>query len=97
MQLSFTGKNIEITPALKTITEKKLSTLEKHFSHISKINIVLHIENVTQIAEATAIVNGTDIHARAESDDMYHAIDMMVDKLLTQVTKHKEKIIDSHR
>lgn len=97
MKLTFTGKNIEITPALKALTEKKLHTLENHFERVTQINVVLHIENVTQIAEATAHMNGIEIHAKAESDDMYNAIDLMIDKLTTQIVKHKEKIIDSHR
>jgi ribosome hibernation promoting factor len=97
MKLTFTGKNLEITPALKSLTEKKLQALEKHFERINQINVVLHIENVTQVAEATAHMNGAEIHAKAESNDMYNAIDIMIDKLTTQIVKHKEKLIDSHR
>ena len=97
MQLNFVGRNIEITPAIKSFTTEKLSPLEKRYSHINHINIVLHIENVTHIAEGTVHVNGTEIHATAKDDDMYKAIEALADKLLGQVTKYKEKIIEQHR
>ncbi len=95
MQIHFTGRNIEVTPALKTFTEEKMTRLS-HRNTLSKINVVFHVENVTHIAEATIHLNGSDIHASAKADDMYAAIDMLVDKLAGQITKHKEKHSD-HR
>jgi putative sigma-54 modulation protein len=97
MQLHFTGKNIDLTEALKSFVTEKFQPLEKRYSRITNVYVVLHIENVTQIAEATVHVNGTELHAKAESKDMYQAIELLVDKLLGQITKYKEKVIDSHR
>lgn len=91
MQLNFTGRNIEVTPALKSFAEEKLQRLERRDDSISKINIKFLIENVTHIAEADLHLKGTELHASAKADDMYTAIDLLVDKLLTQITKHKEK------
>jgi putative sigma-54 modulation protein len=97
MQLQLVGKNIEITPALKTFTSDKLKSLEKRFNQITTVNFVLLVEHKTQIAEATLHFDGTEIHASAKDDDMYKAIDQVIAKLMGQITKHKEKIIDSHR
>lgn len=97
MQINFTGKNIEITPALKTFATEKLQHIEKRYNRITQLNVVLHLENVTHIAEATLHMNGAEIHATGKSDDMYKAIEVLTDKLVDQVTKHKEKMIDSHR
>ena len=97
MQLHFVGKNIDVTPALKDYTAEKIKPLEKRYNHISNVNIVFHIENLTHIAEGTVHISGTEIHATAESDDMYASIDAMAEKLLGQITKHKEKIIEQHR
>lgn len=91
MQLNFTGRNIEVTPALKNFSEEKLQRLERRDDSISKINVKFEIENVTHIAEAELHLKGTELHASAKADDMYSAIDLLVDKLLTQITKHKEK------
>ena len=97
MQIQFFGKNIDVTPAMKTFATEKLSTLEKSFSRIQSINMTFHVEHNTQIAEATVHLDGTEIHAHAENDDMYQSIDMVVEKLLHQAIKHKEKMIDGRR
>jgi putative sigma-54 modulation protein len=88
MQLHFTGRNIEITPALKTFTEEKFQRINRHNAHINQVNIIFQIEHHTHVAEATLHLNGAEIHATAKTDDMYSAIDELVDKLLTQLTKH---------
>lgn len=97
MQLHFVGKNIDVTPALKSFTTDKFKPLEKRYSHITNVNVVFHVEHHSQIAEATVHFNGTEIHASATSEDMYKSIEALADKLLGQITKHKEKLIDSHR
>lgn len=96
MQLQITG-DIEITPAIKDFAEKKLAHLEKRYNHIGSIHMTLRVEHHTHIAEATVHLDGTEIHATAKEDDMYKAIEILSDKLLGQVTKHKDKMIDSHR
>ncbi|EKD73708.1 MAG: Sigma-54 modulation protein [uncultured bacterium] len=97
MQLNFTGRNnLIVTPALKTYTQEKLQRLERRHTQVQKINIVFHVENVTHIAEATAHIDGAEIHAAAKATDMYVAIDELVDKLIGQVTKYKEKL-SAHR
>ena len=91
MQLHFTGRNLEVTPALKTYTEDKFKRLEKRDETVTNVNVVFHLENVTHIAEATLHVNGAEIHASAKASDMYVAIDELIDKLVAQTTKLKEK------
>ena len=96
MQINFTGRNIEVTPALKTFTTEKLEKITNRFHNIHSIHMVFQVEKHVQTAEATVHINGTDLHAAAESDDMYTSIDKLMDILFTQVTKHKEKTAD-HR
>lgn len=95
MQLHFTGRNIEMTPALKTFASEKFQRLERRHADLN-IHLTFQVENVTHIAEATVHLDGVDIHAAAKSADMYSAIDELVDKLSGQITKHKEKLTD-HR
>ncbi len=91
MQLHFTGRNLEITPALKTFTQEKFERVERRDAAIQNVNVVFVVENLTHTAEATLHLSGTEIHASAKAADMYSAIDELVDKLLGQITKHKEK------
>ncbi|KTC90957.1 ribosome hibernation promoting factor [Fluoribacter dumoffii] len=92
MQINITGHHIDVTPALRAFTEEKLEKLERHFDHIKSINVVLNVEKLRQIAEATVHVNKGELHASAESEDLYAAIDSLIDKLERQLSKHKEKI-----
>ncbi len=96
MQINFTWRNLEATPALKSMTEEKLSRLQTRDHHINHINVTFQVEKTNQIAEATIHINGTDLHASATSTDMYSSLDLLIDKLMKQMTKHKEKNTD-HR
>ncbi|KTD08441.1 ribosome hibernation promoting factor [Legionella jamestowniensis] len=92
MQISFTGHNVEVTPALRAFTVDKFNKLDRHFDKITSVHVVFDIEKLSQIAEATIQVVKGELHARAESEDMYAAIDALIDKLDRQLIKHKEKI-----
>ncbi|MCC5013740.1 MULTISPECIES: ribosome hibernation-promoting factor, HPF/YfiA family [Legionella] len=92
MQINFTGHNVEVTPALKAFTEDKFTKLERHFDRITSIHVVFDVEKLSQIAEASILISKAKLHARAESEDMYVAINILVDKLDRQLIEHKEKI-----
>ena len=96
MQLSVTGHHIEVTGALRDYVGTKLARLERHFDNMTDIHCVLTVEKLAHKAEATIHVGGGTIHADAVEQDMYAAIDGLVDKLDRQVKKHKEKITDHH-
>ena len=92
MQINLTGHHVEITGALRDYVISKFERLERHFDHISNVHVILNVEKLAQIAEATLHVNGGELFANAEHEDMYAAIDALVDKLDRQMKKHKEKL-----
>lgn len=92
MQLNITGQNVEITDALREFINPKFAKLEQYFDRINQVYIVLKVEKVSHVAEATLHVNGGELHASAEAQDMYAAIDGLIDKLARQLTKHKDKL-----
>ena len=96
MQLSITGHHIDVTDALRDYVTQKLEKLERHYDHINNVHVVLCVEKLVQRAEATVHVNGGEVFADADSEDLYAAIDALTDKLNRQIIKHKEKIIDRH-
>ncbi len=96
MQISVTGHHIDITDSLRNYVNEKLEKLERHFDKVSNTHVILSIENVKHKAEATVHLSGNDIFADCIEDDMYAAIDGLVDKLDRQVKKHKEKLKDHH-
>ena len=92
MQINITGHHIELTDAIKTYATEKLSRLERHVDHINSISIILGVEKLRQKAEATLRIKGGELFANAEADDLYAAIDSLLDKLNRQLIKHKEKL-----
>lgn len=96
MQLSVTGHHLDITPALRSYVESKIEKLERHFDLVSDVHCVLTVEKLRHKAEAKVNVNGGQLYADATEDDMYAAIDGLVDKLDRQVRKYKEKLVDHH-
>lgn len=97
MQLNITGTNLKVTPALKSHAEEKFQLIESHFSEVKIVHLILHIENLEHVAEANLHFQGTDVNATARADDMYAAIDSLVDKIKGQLNKQKEKHIDAAR
>ncbi|MCK5723894.1 MAG: ribosome-associated translation inhibitor RaiA [Gammaproteobacteria bacterium] len=97
MQLNITGHHVEVTDSLKTYVAEKLERLEKHFDHVNNVHVILSVEKQRQKSEATVNVNGASLFADSTEEDMYAAIDSMVDKLDRQIKKHKEKLKDHHR
>lgn len=96
MQISLTGHHIDITQALRNYVDTKFERLERHFDQVTNVHVILSVEKVRQKAEATLHLNGADVFADSIQEDMYAAIDGLIDKLDRQVKKHKEKNT-SHR
>jgi putative sigma-54 modulation protein len=96
MQLTITGHHIDLTPALRNKVESKLAKLEKHFDNVTVVHCILTVEKLQHKAEATVHLSGGTLHADAVEEDMYAAVDALVDTLSRQVTKHKEKLTDHH-
>lgn len=92
MQINLSGHHIEITDPLRDFVNSKFAKLERHFESINNVQVTLTVEKLKQIAEAKLNVNGGEIFATSEHDDMYAAIDLLMDKLDRQLLKHKEKL-----
>lgn len=92
MQLDVTGHHIEVTAALKDYVENKFAKLERHFDHINHVHVILNVEKSQQIAEAKMNLPGAEVFASSEHENLYAAIDILIDKLDRQVIKHKDKL-----
>mgnify|MGYP000518197451 CR=1 FL=1 len=97
MNINITGQNIEVTDALRDLTMTKFKKVVRHFDHITNAHVVFNANKHEHTVEATVHVPGEEIFAKATENDMYKALDEMINKLDRQVTKHKEKLKDHHR
>jgi putative sigma-54 modulation protein len=89
MQINISGHHIELTDALKGYVTDKLNRLARHFDHITSTQVTLSVEKSRQKAEATVRFSGGEIFADSIDQDMYAAIDLLVDKLDRQILRHK--------
>lgn len=91
MQINLTGQNIDVTDALKSYVDNKFERFARHSDNVINAHVVLSVEKLSQKAEATLHVNGGKVFADSAHEDMYAAIDGLIDKLDRQVIRHKEK------
>lgn len=94
MNLTVSGRHIDVTPALREYVNEKLNRITRHFDHVIDVNVILSVEKLTQKAEVEVHVRGKDLFCAANESDMYAAIDLLVDKLDRQILRYKEKQAD---
>ena len=91
MEITVTFRHIEPTDALKEYVEEKILKIDKYFDFPAEAHIVLAVEKFRRMADITLSVNGTIIKAVEETEDMYSAIDQVMDKIEKQVKRYREK------
>jgi ribosome hibernation promoting factor len=93
MNLHLTAHHLEITPAIRGYATEKFEKLKRHFDNVViDVNIILSVEKLKQKAEATMHVSGKNLFVECDDENLYAAIDMLVDKLDRQVRRHKDKL-----
>ena len=97
MQIAISGHQMDITKPLKKYVTEKIGRIGRHFDNVTNTTVVLHVEKTRHLAEATVNAKGATLHANAEAEDMYTAIDTLMRRLDSQMRKHKEKSSDHHR
>ncbi len=91
MNLSVTGHHLAVTPAIRGYVEQKMERILRHFDHVIDVNVILTVEKLAQKAEVTVHVRGKDIFCECADENLYAAIDTLVDKLDRQVIKYKDR------
>jgi putative sigma-54 modulation protein len=92
MQTSVTFKNIDPSDHLKLFIQEKLDRFDKYLDNPAEASVVLSVEKFRHIAEINLTGDRLNVNGKEETDDMYSAIDMVLDKLETQIKRNKEKI-----
>ncbi len=92
MRISVTFRHMEPTEAIREYAEAKLAKVKRYLDEPIEASVVLELEKYRHIAEVTLNAGRNVINCREETNDIYGAIDLAMDKLERQVKKHKEKI-----
>lgn len=99
MNLTISGHHLEVTSAIRDYVQSKLERITRHFDHVIDIAVILSVDNLTekekrQKAEVNLRMSGKTIHVESLAQDLYAAIDTLMDKLDRQVMKHKDRVQD---
>lgn len=99
MNLTISGHHLEVTPALRSYVTSKLDRITRHFDQVVDVKVLLTLENQKekdkrQRAECNIRVKGNDLFAESSHEDLYAAVDELMDKLDRQVVRHKTKLQD---
>ena len=92
MKIKITGRHIDVSERLKDYAEKRIARFEKYFQQLIDIHLILYVEKLDHVAEL--IINGDSVqfHAREKAADLYSAIDLLIDKMDSQIIRFKERI-----
>ena len=101
MKLLIHGRNLEITPALRTYTQTKLERAVHHFGDVVReadvhLSVARNPRVPQQTAEVTVFANGTVIRAQERSENLYASIDLAAGKLCRQLRRWKDRHSDHH-
>ena len=103
MELSIQGHNLEITTRLRNYVEKKTARLDRYMPNLNNVNVDLTTENTRsaverQVAQITIRDDrGTILRAEERSNDIFAAIDAVIDKLYRQIERYRGKRKRRHR
>lgn len=92
MNIQITARNIDLTNAIRSYAEKKVSKLEKYFDHITEASVLLEVQKNVHIVEVLISAKGVFMKGLEKSEDLYASIDLAVDKIEKQLVKYKEKL-----
>lgn len=93
MNLIIHGHHVDVTPALRAYVQDKLERIRRHFDQVIEADVLLSVQDkLRQKAEIRLRVRGSNLYAEQIEEDMYAAIDGLVDKLDRQVLRHKDRV-----
>ena len=93
MKMIISGKNIDVTPGLRSAVESKLGKLERYFTADTEIYVTLSVEKDRQKIEVTIPMKGNIIRSEQTSSDMYVSIDLVEEIIERQLRRYKTKLI----
>ena len=98
MKLNIRGDKLVVTDAIKNYIEDKTKRLEKYFDNDDiEAKVIVKVANNKEIIEITIPTNKYTLRAEERNDDLYAAIDLVLDKLERQIRKNKTRLNDRYK
>ena len=94
MQIHLTSRHLEMTDDIQTYIVKRAQKIEAIFNPIIDFQVVMEVEKNRYRTEITLATRKATFHAQAETHDVFSSLDDVIDKIETQIRRHKERIKD---
>ena len=94
MEINVRGDKIKVTQAIQDYATDKLNRINKYIGDAEKVRatVVVNVKGHNQKVEVTIPLKNVILRAEETRDDLYAAIDVVVDKLERQIRKNKTKL-----
>jgi putative sigma-54 modulation protein len=92
MEIEITGRQMEITPALRDYVNGKVGRAEKYVNRSFGAHVILEVDKLRHIAEIIMHVKGAQLTAREDGEEMYASIDGAMTKMEQQLRRYKDKL-----
>jgi len=92
MQVAVTFRHMKTHEGVKAYVKEKVEKIQKYIESPREVHVVLAVEKFRHIAEITVVGNGGTFNSQGRDNDLYAAIDQMVDKLERQIRERREKV-----
>jgi len=98
MKYDIRGDKLVVTNAIKEYTEEKVSKIEKYLASSDELiaRIVVSVKGKDQKVEVTIPTKNLTLRAEEKNNDLYAAIDLVVEKLERQIIKNKTKMLSKN-
>jgi len=96
VQLTISGRHVDVTDALRSHVEERIEHLQKYFDRITRVDVILSVEKFRHRAEVTLHGNHMVAHADEVTDDMYASIDRAAHVIEKRVRRYKERLKRHH-
>ena len=102
MELQITGKNLELTPAIRRYIERKLGKLNRHLPNIMESKVEIFEEKTKSpqqrfVVQVTADSSGTLLRGEERGEDLFTAIDKVSAVMNRQIEHYKGKLYKKGR
>ncbi len=97
MKYNIRGNKIDVTKAIEDYLKSKLSKVEKYFSESAEAKAIISAKGKDEKVEVTIWSGKYNVRAEETNEDLYAAIDLVIDKLERQLKKYKDKIQTAKR
>ena len=89
--MKITGRHLVITSALRQHIQSRFDRLVRYDAKLTRLEVTLGVNKLQHHAEVVCRMQGRRIQAKGSTREMYATIDQLVDRLGTQIRKHKER------